>query len=110
MTTISIKDEYAEILTSLGDLQAAIDLALQRYTIEQIANKITELKQTDMAYQTKYGLDYPTFAQRVAKDEAYVQKIETELTKLWEIDLAEWEFCHQGIEDWKRKLETILLV
>lgn len=36
MVTVSIKDEYVEVLSVLGDLQAAMDLAIQRYTIEQI--------------------------------------------------------------------------
>jgi hypothetical protein len=36
MVTVAIKDKYVEALTVFGDLQAAIDLALQRYTIEQI--------------------------------------------------------------------------
>ncbi len=109
MTTVAIKEEYAEILSNFGDLQTAIDTALHRYTIEQIVNKITEYKQKDLAYQAKYGPDYDSFAQRTAEDEPFVQHVETDITKLWEMDLAEWEFCHEGIEDWKQKLETILL-
>lgn len=99
MTTVAIKEEYAEILSIFGDLQTAIDTALHRYTIEQIVNKITEYKQKDLAYRAKYGLDYTSFAQRTAEDEPFVQHVETDITKLWEMDLAEWEFCHEGIED-----------
>ncbi|MEZ2231420.1 hypothetical protein [Microcoleus sp.] len=40
MVTVSIKDEYVEVLSALGDLQAAMDLAIQRYTIEQITGKV----------------------------------------------------------------------
>jgi hypothetical protein len=107
--TVSIKDEYAKVLTSFGDLQAAIDLALQRYTVEQITAKVTELRQRDAAYQAKYGVDYPTFVQRIASDETFVAHVETQMNKTWEVDLADWEFCHTGIEDWTRKLQTILL-
>ncbi|MBE7474851.1 MAG: hypothetical protein HS114_37435 [Anaerolineales bacterium] len=108
MVTVPIKDEYVEVLTVFGNLEAAIDLALQRYTIEQITAKMAELRQKDAAYQAKYKMDYPTFAQRAAKNEKFIEKIET-TNKLWEVDLADWEFCHKGIEDWSRKLQSILL-
>lgn len=109
MVTVPIKDEYAEILAALGDLQTAIDLALQRYTLEQITTKIAELRKRDAQYRAQYGLDYTTFAQRIATDETFVRDIETRVNKLWEIDLADWEFCSKGIEDWTHKLQAILL-
>ncbi len=109
MITVAIKDKYVEALTALGDLQAAIDLALQRYTIEQITGKIAQLRQREATYRTKYGLDYPIFTQRVARDETFVHDVEANVNPLWEIDLADWEFCYKGIEDWTHKLQTILL-
>lgn len=109
MTTVLIKDEYAELLSTFGDLQTAIDVALQRYTIEQITAKVAELRHRDDAYRAKYGLDYSTFAQRVANDQNFVDKIESEIDKTWELDLTDWEFCYKGIEDWTHKLQNILL-
>jgi hypothetical protein len=32
MVTVSIKDEYIEVLSTLGDLQESMDLALKQYT------------------------------------------------------------------------------
>jgi hypothetical protein len=109
MVTVSIKDEYVEILTAFGELQAAIDLALKRYTIEQITAKVDELRQRDAVYQAKYGRDYPAFAQCVAEDETFVKSIESQGNKLWEVDLADWEFCYKGMQDWMYKLQNILL-
>jgi DNA-binding transcriptional regulator YiaG len=109
MVTVSIKDEYAEILTTLGDLHMAIDRAVQRYTLDQITAKIAELRQKDASYRTKYGMDYPAFAHRIATDESFVQDIEARENKMWERDLAEWEFCYKGIEDWMHKLQSVLL-
>ena len=109
MVTVSIKDAYAEILTAFGELQDALDLALKRYTIEQIVTKVDELRQRDALYQGKYGQDYPTFAQRIAADETFVRHVETQGNKLGEVDLADWEFCYKGVQDWMKKLETILL-
>ena len=43
MVTVSIKDEYIEVLSALGDLQESMDLALKQYTLDKIALKITVL-------------------------------------------------------------------
>lgn len=109
MTTVTIPDKYAEALRALGDVQLAVDLALQRYTIEQITAKITSLRQRAREYESKYGVDYSTFTRRIAKDESFVRKIEATINPLWEQDHVDWEFCMKGIEDWTRTLQTILL-
>jgi hypothetical protein len=109
MTTVFINDKYISILSRFGDLQEAVDIALRRYTIDQITDKITELRQKDVGYQTKYKLDYTAFAQQVADDETFVTEVETNTDKMWENDLADWEFCHKRIENWTRTLENILL-
>ncbi|WP_071191514.1 hypothetical protein [Trichormus sp. NMC-1] len=110
MVTVSIKDEYIEVLSALGDLQESMDLALKQYTLDKIAVKIAELRQRDVKYQEKYQLDYSKFCQKIFEDEAFMQQIESSVNKTWEIDLADWEFCHKGVEDWIQKLQTILLI
>lgn len=109
MTTIAVQDKYAEILTTFGDLQESVDTALQRYTIEQITSKVNELRRRNAKYKDQYGVDYPNFSQRIAEDEKYVEYIEANVSKTWEIDLADWEFCYKGIDDWTRKLQDILM-
>jgi hypothetical protein len=109
MVTVSIKDEYIEVLSALGDLQESMDLALKQYTLDKIALKIAELRQRDIKYQEKYQLDYSTFCQQIYEDEDFIKQVENLVSKTWEIDLADWEFCHQGVEDWIQKLKTILL-
>lgn len=109
MTTVAIPEKYVELLSVLGDLQTAVDLALQRYTIEQITAKIAQLRQRDHGYQAKYGMGYPTFTQRIAHDEAFVHEIETTISPLWEQDFADWEFCVKGVEDWTHALQSLLL-
>ena len=99
MITVAIPDKYAKALSALGDVQVAVDLALQRYTIEQITAKIARLRQRVQGYEAKYGMDYPTFARQIAGDESFVCEIETAITPLWELDTADWEFCVKGIED-----------
>ncbi len=109
MQSISIKDEYAEVFSTLGDLQAAIDTALQRHAIEKITQKINELRHQDVAYATKYGMSYTDFSTKASTDVEFVNHVEQSIEKTWEIDLANWEFCQRGIEDWMQKLQTIML-
>lgn len=109
MTTITLQDKFTEILTSFGDLQEAVNAALQRYTIDQVTTKIGELRRRDKEYKKKYEMDYPIFAKRSGEDEVFVKDVEARISKTWEADLADWEFCRQGIEDWTKKLQDILL-
>jgi hypothetical protein len=109
MATVAIPEKYVEVLSVLGDVQTAVDLALQRYTIEQVTARIAQLRQRDQGYQAKYGMDYPTFTQRIAHDEAFVHEIETTISPLWKQDLADWEFCMEGIKDWTQTLQLLLL-
>jgi len=89
MTTVAIQDKFVETLTAFGNLQESVDTALQRYTIEQISSKITELRRRDVEYKTKYGMTYLDFSRRVGEDEAFVQYVEREVNKMWELDLAD---------------------
>ena len=109
MTTVTVQDKFTEILASFGDLQESVNAAVQRYTIEQITTKINELRRRDESYQKKYGLDFSTFAKRTGADEEFVKTVETNISKTWEADFADWEFCHEGVEDWTKKLQDILL-
>jgi hypothetical protein len=109
MINIAIKEDYAEILGSFGDLQSAINLAVQRYTIEKITTKIAELKQKNFNYELKYQADYPTFFGKIQEDEKFINYLEDKVEKLWEIDLVDWEFSYRGITDWTEKLQAILL-
>ncbi len=109
MFTVTIQEKYADTLRAFGDLQEAVNLALQRYTIDQVTAKIAELRKQDAAFQEKYALDYTEFARRVATEESFVQGLEERELKTWEIDLAEWEFCHKGAQDWTERLQSLLL-
>ena len=109
MTTVTVHNKFTEILASFGDVQESVNAAVQRYTIEQITNKITEFRRKDEEFQKKYKLDYSAFAKHTSEDEEFVKTVETNISKTWEMDLADWEFCQKGVEDWTKKLQDILL-
>ena len=107
MVNVAVQDRYAETLSLMGDLNTAVNSALQRYTIDQIVTKISALRRAENGYRRKYGMGYAEFVERTAVDEQFVSQVEQKISKTWEIDLADWEFCHQGIEEWTQKLQTI---
>lgn len=107
MASVMIKDKYLESLSALGDVQSAVDTALERYTIEQIKSKLIELRRREEVYETKYGMQYSTFEERAGQDERFIQQVEANISKTWELDLADWEFCHKGIQDWKQRLQML---
>ncbi len=108
MVNVAVHEKYIQTLTVFGDLQHTVEKAIQRYAVEQIADKIAELQQRASTYHTKYDMEYAIFEQRVSEDTAFVEHIEQHITPTWELDCADWEFCEKGIEDWTHKLTTIL--
>jgi len=111
MTIAVIKNSYTEILHSFGkDLQSAVDTALQKYLIDMVTSKIAELRKKELIFEAKYKYDYKTFSQRIAEDEEFAVYTENNINKMWESELAEWEFCHKGIDDWTKKLRNILMM
>lgn len=111
MASALIKNQYSDILNSFGkDLQSAVDTALQKYLIELITIKITEMRKQELMFETKYKCNYITFSQQTAINEDFILHIEQNINKMWESELAEWEFCHKGIDDWTKQLQNILLI
>jgi hypothetical protein len=109
MTTVTVQNKFTEILATFGDVQESVNTAVQRYTIEQITTKITELRRKDEEFQKKYSSEYFAFAKRASEDEEFIKIVEANISKTWEEDLLDWEFCHKGVEDWTKKLQDILL-
>lgn len=110
MVNVAVQDRYVEALSLMGNLDTAVNSALQRYTIDQIVTKISALRRTENGYQQKYGMGYAEFVEKTAVDEQFIAQVERGISKTWEIDLADWEFCHRGIEDWTQKLQSISMI
>ena len=104
MSSVMVKDKYIQALNALGDVQSGVDTALELYTTEQIKSKINELRRREERYEAKYGMEYSIFAKRASLDESFIQQVEANISKTWELDIADWEFCHKGIQDWTHHL------
>ena len=100
MTTVTVDDRYAAALSSLGRLEDVTNVALRRYAVSEVAEKIAALQSKRNQYEKKYGVSFAEFIRFTAEDEQFVARVEQEIEKMWEADLLEWEFSEKGVEDW----------
>ena len=84
--------------------QKSFDLSM-----EKMKSTFTNMGMKEEELEKKYGLEFSAFVKRTSEDEEFVKTVEANTSKTWEADLADWEFCHKGIEDWTKKLQDILL-
>jgi hypothetical protein len=110
MKTVEIDDNYIKLLEPFNDLQGTVNLAVKKFIIENLTQKIIELSNQNKFFKEKYDSEYVEFCNKVSSDENYLDYIENKRGILnWELDLTDWEFCIKGIEDWKQKLQNILI-
>ncbi len=110
MEKIRLNDQYSEIFRAFSmEPKRAVERAIQHYAVTLISEKIDELKRRDQDFREKYECDFKEFATQTAKNEAYLEKLEEAGHWMWESDLAEWEFCRKGMDDWTQRLTHILM-
>ena len=90
MASIAIREIYLETLHSLGDVSTEVDAAIRR------------------RWEEKYGCSYKVFRERTSSDPDFVELLHRE-QPTWELDVAHWEFCHKGVQDWTQELQRILM-
>lgn len=107
-TTIQVKDIYAEALDPLDE---NIEAAVRRLAIERTAQKIAELRSILREWEAKYDCSYELFAYRTASDATYVATLDANpATSQWEGDLAVWEFYVEELDQWHKRLQSILAI
>ncbi|MBI2332474.1 MAG: hypothetical protein HYU84_10015 [Chloroflexi bacterium] len=77
---MTVQNKFTEILATFGNVQESVNMAVQRYTIEQITTKITELRRKDEEFQKKYSSEYSAFAKRASEDEEFIKTVETNIS------------------------------
>lgn len=108
MDNIQLNERYSEIFRAFSlDPKRAVENALQRYTVTLISEKIDELKRREQRFQEKYDCDFDEFTRQTGESLEYVEKLEASGHWMWESDLAEWEFCRKGVDDWTERFAHI---
>ena len=106
MVTVQIKDAFADVL---APLEQSVDDALRRLATERANRQIAELQLKVKRWEDKYKCSYELFAYRTATDELYVKELNANsATAQWEADLTAWEFYATELDEWRKRLQSIL--
>jgi hypothetical protein len=106
MVTVHIREVYAQILEPL---EQNVEEALRHLAIERANQHIAELQQKVRVWEEKYHCCFDLFAYRTATDEAFVMELNTDPdTQQWEADVMAWEFYATELNEWYKRLQSIL--
>ena len=107
MATVSIKSNYLEMLSTIGRVESIVEEAVRKYLIDKCVERLEKAKWKIREFEKRYNCQFPDFNLKIS-DENQLEKIEKK-HPTWEADLAEWEYWQKEIEEWKAKLEDILI-
>jgi hypothetical protein len=107
MATVSIKNVYLEMLTAIGQSESIVDEAVRKYIIDKCVERLEAAKGKIREFERHYHCQYADFALAIS-DENRLKKIEKQ-HPTWEADNLEWEYWQNEFEEWKAKLEDILM-
>lgn len=95
------------MLTAIGRVDLIVEEAVRKYLIDKYVERLEKAKRKIREFAERYSCDYPDFNLRLS-DERRLAKIEKE-HPTWEADKAEWVYWQKELEEWKAKLEDILM-
>ena len=110
MNTVLVDKKLCKTRENFVDIQTATNIALRRYVIDLISTKIEKLSKKNKFFKEKYNFNFENFQKKITDDEKYIFSLEKNKGfNNWEDDLIDWEFSYKGINDWKQKLQNILI-
>jgi len=109
MATVTIKKGYLEILKTLGlgSADTVVENAIRKYLIDKCVERIEQSKREIGDFERKYDCSYAEFIRKISNEDRLkaIEKISQE----WEGDMTEWEYWQKEREEWKMRLEDILM-
>jgi len=107
MAAITIKKGYLELLNSLGCADTAVEDAIRKYLIDKCVERIEKSKREIEEFERKYDCNYAEFITKVSIEDG-LKAIEKKSPN-WEEDMIAWEYWEKELEEWKMRLEDILI-
>ena len=104
---LQLDDWILEFMSSFGDLNEVVRLALKQYFINEILKRIEPLKDSIVEWETQYGMPHDTFHAKVVDDQDFLRQL-NQTHPMWEADLLEWASQQQEFDQWMKQLESIL--
>ncbi len=109
MTTLTIDIKHADILQSFGNLEEIVEKALYDYAIKRINERIEKYQQEAQLFETKYGMPYESFFDRIMSDDEFVKNL-WGADPTWKTDLPVWKYYAEGLAEWHGRLKNIYRV
>lgn len=107
MAAMVVREKYLDTLRVFGDVEQQLDTAVEEYVTRRIIERIKSARERVLEFETRYGMAYSIFAERVQLDEAFYDQI-SQANLLWEQEALEWMYWDKEIQHWSRKLNDIL--
>ena len=109
MHTISIDDKYFEALKTFGDADKLVNIALQKFLVEQMVERIHTLRDQVRVWEEEFGEPFDSFLKRTETDEKFARKLD-KTHPMWEGELINWKFYHEELQEWLKKLQHTLTI
>ncbi len=85
---LQLEDWILEFVTSFGNLDEIMHLALKKYLIDKTLECIEPLKRSIVKWEIQYSMPYDAFHAKVIDDQAFLRHL-NQTHPMWEADLLE---------------------
>jgi len=109
MSSVTIRNEFAELLNVLGDVESEVDDALRRYLLDRASERMEHCRKEIRRFEQIYGHSFDELATALASENSSsLDKIERQ-HPTWEADYNTWETYIQELERWKKRVTDLLM-
>jgi|GEM_PF-6837968 len=108
MSNVSIRNEFVELLSVLGDVESEVDDALRRYLLDRASERLEHCRKEIRHFEQIYSRSFDDFASALASENsAFLDEVEGQ-HPTWEADYNTWETYVQEFERWKKRASDLL--
>lgn len=71
MASIALDERYLNTLKAFGDVDKLVDEAIEDYLTRRIIERIKTAREKVNEFESKYGMPYAAFTEKMGMDEAF---------------------------------------
>jgi hypothetical protein len=98
MITLTLNPKYVDVLRAFGSLEETVEEAIHRYAVERINERIEKLRSEVLTFETKYGMSYEQFYNRIMADDEFVENLWNS-NPTWKVDFSAWEYYVEALTE-----------
>lgn len=107
MAALAVREKYLATLKVFGDVEQQADTAVEEYVTRRIIERIKAARAHVSEFETRYGMMYSAFAERVQLDEQFYNQVNQQ-NPLWEQDALVWRHWDDELNNWIANLKGTL--